>query len=266
MKSTVNVVVSVGVLVLVVSCGTPERTGTALPVSVSTRVSAAAVGPVSVRTVVVEAVPSDGADVRGLGVVGDFLVEAVETGAGAVVRVVDAAGTVVRGVDVARAGAVAGVHGGLWQLDSAGRAAIARDPETLVETRRVGVDDARGGLCFTGRHLVHASTADRLVLRDPVTFDEVGAVVLGGHWSAGRLVASVACAGSRAWVLLAGSDWVVEVDLDRSAVVAVASLTRVRADDPEVAGVFGAITAVGDGLWVAGSFRHRFRVRLEGGR
>ncbi|WAL66298.1 glutaminyl-peptide cyclotransferase [Amycolatopsis cynarae] len=72
------------------------------------------------------------------------------------------------------------VTGGvLWQLTWRDGIAIARDPRTLAELRRVTYQGEGWGLCHqdSGR-LVMSNGSDRLTFRDPVTFAPLGEVTV----------------------------------------------------------------------------------------
>ncbi|WP_433274873.1 glutaminyl-peptide cyclotransferase [Actinosynnema sp. CS-041913] len=224
---------------------------------------------------VVAKVGSDGAAGRGLAAAGGVLVEAVDTASGSAVRVVRPdSGRVVHQVDLPggmRAGGLALVPAGLWQSTLDGGVAVLRDPVTLQETRRVGFVGEGWGLCHTGEVLVHSDGANRLVLRHPERFVEVGSVRITGHWAAAQRLGGLACVHAdgrpQVWALVSGSDWVVRVELSGGRVTAVASIARIRAEVPGLAGTASGIAPAGEAdlFWVSGPFPYRFKIRLRAG-
>ncbi|XVV02713.1 glutaminyl-peptide cyclotransferase [Actinosynnema sp. CA-248983] len=231
---------------------------------------------VAARTVsagVAGMIAADGLVVRGSVFVDGRLVEAVDTDQGSAVRVVSAGDGRVRlqvGLPAGmRAGGLARVPAGVWQLPLDGGVAVLRDAVTLQEKRRVVFDGAGSGLCFTGAVLVHSEGGNRLVLRDPDDLAERSSVRVTGHWVAAQRLAGLACVHAdgrpQVWALVMGSDWAARIDPASGVVTAVAGLARIRAEEPGITGMVGAIAAAGepDLFWVSGPFRHRFLVRLK---
>lgn len=223
---------------------------------------------------VVGVVETDGSPSRGLVSTGGELVEAVDTATGGAVRAVGVAdGRVRLQVDLAdgmHAGGLVLVPVGLWQFAVNGDVAVLRDAVSLREVRRVRVGPG-WGVCFTGGVVVHSDGTNRLVTRDPRSLVELRSVRITGHWVAAQRLAGLACVHAdgrpQVWALVAGSDWVVRVDLARGLVTAVASLARIRAEKAGLGGAVGAIavTSMPDEFWVAGAFPYRFKVRLKVG-
>lgn len=79
------------------------------------------------------------------------------------------------GEGITRAGSV------LWQLTWKNQVAIARDPTTLAEHRRVGYTGEGWGLCTRRDRLVMSNGSDTLTFRDPVTFAVTGSVRVTGR-------------------------------------------------------------------------------------
>ncbi|MEU4806403.1 glutaminyl-peptide cyclotransferase [Actinosynnema sp. NPDC023587] len=208
----------------------------------------------------------------GLALSADGLVEFVVTPAGSALRVVDVGdGREVRRMPLADRRDVAGVavtSGGLWQVSSG--VAVLRDPVSLAEKRRVPVGGVPSGACAVGRFVVVGDGTDRLVLRDSVTLKEVRAVTVSGHWAAGQRLGALTCVRedgrAQVWAVVAGSDWLVRIDVESGRVTGVASVARIRAEEPGAGGAVGGIVAAREPgeLWVSGGFRHRFKVRLGG--
>ncbi|CCH29307.1 hypothetical protein BN6_19860 [Saccharothrix espanaensis DSM 44229] len=201
------------------------------------------------------------------------LVESVTSPGGSVVRVVDVRdGRELRRVESAGRRGAAGVAltaEGLWEVVSP-EVAVLRDPASLVERRRAAIGGAAWGLCGIDGLVVTSDRTNRLVLRDSGTFGEVRAVTVSGHWAEGQRLGALACVREdgrgQVWAVVVGSDWLVRVDLANGHVTGVASLARIRAEEPGAGGAVGGIAASGDPgeLWVSGEFRHRFKVRLDG--
>lgn len=272
--SRVGRCVAVAIGLATVACGVVPAPQAGRPVAKSrTDVPTPSAAAKTVTAGVVGMNGADGLVVRGSAMVDGELVEAVDTDGGSVLRAVSVVDGQVRlRVDLPRgmrAGGVARVPAGLWQLPLDGGVAALRDPVTLKEKRRVAFGGAGLGLCFTGEVLVYSEGGNRLVLRDPGDLTERSSVRITGHWVAAQRLAGLACVRtdgrSQVWALVMGSDWVVRVDPFSGAVTAVASLARIRAEEPGITGVVGGIAAADqpDLMWVSGPFRHRFLVRLK---
>ncbi|WP_067703670.1 glutaminyl-peptide cyclotransferase [Nocardia jejuensis] len=82
------------------------------------------------------------------------------------------------GEGITRAGDV------LWQLTYRDHVAIARDPDTLAELRRVTYDGEGWGLCARAGRVVMSNGTDTLTFRDPLTFAVTGTVRLTSHTDA----------------------------------------------------------------------------------
>ncbi|PPJ34194.1 glutaminyl-peptide cyclotransferase [Nocardia nova] len=72
----------------------------------------------------------------------------------------------------------------VWQLTWKNETALARDPRTLTERRRVRYDGEGWGLCTRGDRLVMSDGSDTLTFRDPNTFATTGTIRLTSHHDA----------------------------------------------------------------------------------
>lgn len=73
------------------------------------------------------------------------------------------------------------IDGTLWELTWRDHDAIARDPRTLAERRRLNYQGEGWGLCHQRDRLVMSNGTDTLTFRDPATFGVIGAVRLAGR-------------------------------------------------------------------------------------
>lgn len=244
----------------------PELTGSA-PVTTSSP------EPVSrsFRAQVLERVPADRADARGLELVGEVLVE----NTGRTIRAVAPTTGVIRAQQQNPGeptdGGIALTPAGLWQITAS--YTVLRDPVTLVERRRQPAAHGSWGLCHDGSRLVQSDGTTQLLLRDHDTAALIGSVqVATGEWSTARL-GELHCVTVRnypqVWASVAGTDWMIRVDLSTGVVTAVADLTAITvAEQPAGRNdVIGGITAVAgaeDELWLTGRhYGHRYRIRLQ---
>ncbi|RAS59436.1 glutamine cyclotransferase [Lentzea atacamensis] len=185
------------------------------------------------------------------------------------VRVVDQPGRTVSGVAVSARPNRPSI---VWQLTLRDHVAIARDPSTLGEQRQVTFQGEGWGLCDDGTQLVHSNGTMRLMLRDADTFEEKSVIeVTGGWWTTGRL-GELECVGTdgrrEVWANLAGTSWMLRVDLAARAVTAVADLAPVMAaatsatPGDAITGI-AAIPNTRNEFWISGkSWRTPIRVRL----
>jgi glutamine cyclotransferase len=160
----------------------------------------------------------------------------------------------------------------VWQLTLRDHFAIARDPFTLAEQRHVPYQGEGWGLCDDGTQLVHSDGTMRLRLRDAETFAEKDVVeVAGGWWATGRLgeLECVVTDGRReVWANLAGTSWMLRVDLSARAVTAVADLAPVMAASMTTT-ISDAISGIAmipnarNEFWISGKgWRAPVRIRL----
>ncbi|MEV6235347.1 glutaminyl-peptide cyclotransferase [Lentzea sp. NPDC051838] len=261
----------VAVLACATACApaTPAPQNMAHPVSVTT----SRAGPAShtFRVRVLERLPTDRADARGLELAGEVLVE----NTGRTIRAVTPATGAIRAQQpVPPEPATSGIAltpAGLWHL-SAGFA-VLHDPGTLAERRRGPASHETWGLCHDGTHLVQSDGTTRLLLRDPDTAALVGEVsVVTREWGTARLgeLHCVSVDGDpQAWAVVTGTDWMIRVDLSTGLVTAVADLTAVTvAEQPtgadEVIGGVAGVRGAADELWLTGRhYGHRYRIKLQ---
>jgi glutamine cyclotransferase len=225
----------------------------------------------SFRAQVLERVPADRADARGLELVGEVLVE----NTGRTIRAVAPATGVVRAQQQVPGepvdGGIALTPAGLWQI-TAGYT-VLRDPVTLVERRRQPAAHGGWGLCHDGTRLVQSDGTTQLLLRDHDTTAVIGSVqVATNEWSTARL-GELHCTTVRnypqVWASVTGTDWMIRIDLSTGVVTAVADLTAVTVAEQPTGrdDVIGGITAVAgatDELWLTGRhYGHRYRIRLQ---
>ncbi|GAA5066067.1 hypothetical protein GCM10023318_53860 [Nocardia callitridis] len=115
---------------------------------------------------------------------------------------------------------VTSAQGTLWQLTWQNHVAIARDPITLAERRRVAFDGEGWGLCTRGASLVMSNGTDTLTFRDPVSFAPTGSVTLTSHQGARLNELDCAEDGS-----VYANDWptetILRIDPESGAVLAV---------------------------------------------
>ncbi|HEX8866179.1 MAG TPA: glutaminyl-peptide cyclotransferase [Lentzea sp.] len=239
----------------------PVTTSSPVPVPVSYRFHAR----------VLERLPSDRADARGLELAGSALVE----NTGRTIRTVAPdTGAVLAQRPAPAEPSTSGIAltpAGLWHL-SAGFT-ILRDPGTLAERRRGPASHETWGLCHDGTHLVQSDGTTRLLLRDRDTADLVGEVGLTSReWGAARLgeLHCVTADGRpQVWAVVTGTDWMIRADLATGLVTAVADLTAVTvAEQPtgvdEVIGGVAAVAGSADELWLTGRhYGHRYRIKLQ---
>jgi putative peptide zinc metalloprotease protein len=255
-------------LVVLSACAPPPGTAGDEQAS-ATRTAGATAEPVqSFIAQVVDKTFTDGGTVRGSDSDEGFLLETVGDG----IRVIDPrTGSTLRKVPAGvNPIGVAVVTAGVWHTTAGDHAAVLRDRTTLTEKRRIPLVGDTTGLCHTGEHIVHSTGTNRLVLRHPDTFAELGEVRVTGHWSAAQKLGEVDCVrvgdASEVWAVLLDGDWMVRVALDTGKVTAVAGLGRIRAAEPGTAGQITALAAVHgarDEFWIGGGFRHRFKVHLR---
>lgn len=255
----------------------PATTGSPQAITMTTAITAP---PTAVRAPsrhyrvrILESVPTDQADTRGLELVGDVLVE----NTGPTIRAVTPSTGVVRTQqDVApeaQGSGIALTPAGLWQAGR--RSAVLRDPATLAHRRRAVLTEETWGLCHDGTHLVQSDGTTRLRLRDHETAALIHEVrVSTREWSTARLgeLHCLAVNGfPQVWAAVTGTDWMIRVDLSTGIVTAVADLTAVTVaeqptDRDQVIGGVTAVAGTTDELWLSGRhYRHRYHVRLHRG-
>jgi glutamine cyclotransferase len=252
----------------------PPRADQAGPSQVTT---ASPVPPPAMRSAsrlgarILESVPTDQADARGLELVGDVLVE--NTGS-AIRAVVPSTGDVYAQREVPpdqQGNGIALTPAGLWQAGAG--SAILRDPRTLAQRRGAVTADRSWGLCHDGTHLVESNGTTRLRLLDRDTAAPIGEVrVATREWSTARL-GELHCTSvdgfPQVWAAVTGTDWMIRVDLVTGIVTAVADLTAITvAEQPtrpdQVIGGITAAPGAADELWLTGRhYRHRYRIRLQ---
>lgn len=219
---------------------------------------------------VLERVRTDRAGARGLELVGDTLVELT----GPAVRSLSVTGDLRAQQKVSGPpadGGIALTPAGLWHLSSG--FTVLRDPVTLAERRRAPASHETWGLCDDGTRLVQSDGTTRLLLRDHSTAAVISEVrVASREWSTARL-ADLDCVTvngyPQAWAVVAGTDWLIRVDLSTGVVTAVADLTAVTVTEQptgvdEVVSGIAAVAGAADELWVTGHrYGYRYRIRLQ---
>jgi glutaminyl-peptide cyclotransferase len=253
------------------ACSTPQRVAhvSSAPETTASPAPAAARSPSRhFRAQVLARVPTDRADVRGLELAGDLLVE--DTGP-AIRLVAPSTGEIRAQRNVSPGSGTALTPDGLWHTGAG--AAVVLDPRSLTERRRVTITGESWGLCYDGTHLVQSDGTTRLLLRDR----DVAALVRELHvdareWSTARLgeLHCVTVDGRpQVWAVVTGTDWMIRVDLASGAVTADADLTAVTiaegptGRDQVVGGIAAVADAVGE-LWLTGRhYHHRYRIRLQ---
>ncbi|MBB4677239.1 glutaminyl-peptide cyclotransferase [Crossiella cryophila] len=199
--------------------------------------------------------------VESTGLVGKSRVRVVELSTGKVIRQVELAPPLY-GMGIT---AVPGF--GIWQLTWKDGVAILRDPGHLGEIRRVRYPGQGWGICHDGDRLVTSDGTDRLILRDPRTFESTGELVArmpGG----GRVdnLNELECLNGSIWANVWQSKQILRIDLRDGVVTAVADLRRlatierpVSADD--VLNGIAAIPGTNEFLLSGKHFGTTFRIR-----
>jgi glutamine cyclotransferase len=109
----------------------------------------------------------------------------------------------------------------IWQLTWRDGVAIERDRASLAELRRVSYTGQGWGLCHDGTRLVMSEGTDRLIFRDPSTFEVTGEQrVRLASGEVGQLN-ELECAGGAVWANVYQTDRIVRIDPASGAVTAV---------------------------------------------
>nr|WP_308126300.1 glutaminyl-peptide cyclotransferase [Rhodococcus corynebacterioides] len=123
----------------------------------------------------------------------------------------------------------------VWQLTWRDGIAVVRDPDTLVERRRVTYDGEGWGICATDDALITSDGSDTLTVRDPDTFDvrSTRSVTAGGEPVAA--LNELECTSDGIWANRWQTDEIVRIDPASGAVTAVVDAAPLRASlDPSV--------------------------------
>jgi len=230
---------------------------------------------------IVDRVVYDESFSQGLEYVDGRLVESVGGRGSSTVRVLDPSAAAPQSVRLEPALFVTGIAAvpaapapatGLWQMTWQDHLAILRDPTTLAELRRVTVDGEGWGLCHDGTRLLQSRGDNRLLFRDPVSFAQLGEVVVAGQWSTarlGELECAVVDGRPQVWANPQGTDWLLRIDPADGVVTAVVDLGRLAVEeiptrvDQVIGGVAAIPQATGE-FWVTGrGWAHRYRIRLQ---
>jgi glutamine cyclotransferase len=107
----------------------------------------------------------------------------------------------------------------LWELTWRDHDAIARDPRTLAERRRVNYAGEGWGLCHRRGVLVMSNGTSTLTFRDPVGFAEVGSTHLIG-WDNAQLNSLACAADGTVYANLWPTDQILHIDPDTGTVLA----------------------------------------------
>lgn len=157
----------------------------------------------------------------------------------------------------------------VWQLTWRAGVAFERDPDTLVERRRVRYEGEGWGLCHQeGRdRLVMSDGTSRLTFRDPRTFAETGSVAVttvGGEPV--EQLNELECVGGRVYANVWKTDEIVRIDADTGAVTARIDASGLLTEaEQEQADVLNGIAAIPgtDQFLLTGKLWHKtFRVNL----
>jgi glutaminyl-peptide cyclotransferase len=107
---------------------------------------------------------------------------------------------------------VAVVGDRIWQLTWKNGVAVERDRATLTELRRLRYSGEGWGLCYDGTRLVMSEGSNRLIFRDPRTFDQIGEVrvTLGG--APVTQLNELDCSGGVVWANVWQTDQLVRID------------------------------------------------------
>lgn len=118
---------------------------------------------------------------------------------------------------------------GVWQLTWRDGVAMLRDPRTLAEIRRVRYGGQGWGACFDGTRLITSDGMDRLIVRNPRTFDRTGEIRVT-HPGSNRVgeLNELECAGNTLWANVWLHDQVLRIDLPTGKVTAVADVRRLK--------------------------------------
>jgi glutaminyl-peptide cyclotransferase len=154
----------------------------------------------------------------------------------------------------------------LWQLTWTNETAIERDPETLIERRRVTYPGEGWGLCYDGTRLVMSDGSDRLTFRDPATFFPSGQMEVR---LAGRPVSKLnelECVNGAVWANVYQTDQILRIDLSTGTVTGVVNASGLlNAQQRASADVLNGIAAIPgtDEFLITGKYwPSLFRVRF----
>lgn len=104
-------------------------------------------------------------------------------------------------------------RGVLWQLTWRDGVAIARDPRTLAELRRVRYQGEGWGLCHQdGGRLVMSNGSNRLTFRDPVTFAPLGEVTVHAGNKTYDQLNELECVGGSVYANVWQTDRILRID------------------------------------------------------
>jgi glutaminyl-peptide cyclotransferase len=140
----------------------------------------------------------------------------------------------------------------IWQLTWRDGVAIERDRATLAELRRVSYTGEGWGLCYDGRRLVMSEGTDRLIFRDPSTFEITGEQRVRLDGAAVDQLNELECTGGSVWANVWRTDRIVRIDPatgDVTGVLDTGGLLDQHVDAGQRAGadVLNGIAALPDG-------------------
>ncbi|HEY8374816.1 MAG TPA: glutaminyl-peptide cyclotransferase [Pseudonocardiaceae bacterium] len=162
----------------------------------------------------------------------------------------------------------------IWQLTWQQGVALERDRNTLAELRRVPYEGEGWGLCYDGPpnapngsgQLVMSDGSATLTLRDPVTFQPTGRVVVRRAGEEVERLNELECTGGTVWANVWQTDEIVRIDLATGHVTAVVDASGLLGwRDRIAADVLNGIAAVPgtDEFLVTGkNWPRLFRVRF----
>lgn len=184
----------------------------------------------------------DGVLYEGTGLVGRSSVRATDPRTGAVRTQVDLPDPLFgEGITV--------VDDSLWQLTWQDGVAVQRDRSTLAERRRVAYDGEGWGLCHdrAGGRLVMSDGSDRLVFRDPDTFDVTGEVRVSAAGEPVERLNELECTANGVYANVWQTDTVVRIDPSSGRVTARVDLAGLLTPDERAhTDVLNGIAAVPD--------------------
>lgn len=157
---------------------------------------------------------------------------------------------------------------GVWQLTWREGFALLRDAVTLAEVRRVRYAGEGWGLCFDGTQLIMSDGSDRLVFRDPRTFERVGEVsVVRPAWGPVDQLNELECVDGVVWANVWRKHFIVRIEPSTGRVTAVADISRIPEIERPVGveSVPNGIAAVpgGEFLLTGKNYGTIFRVALR---